>query len=227
MKERSKIDKHLYENRFPYLLLATVLQVFLVSFFPDRHNLINEITFSFFMLANINLVRHSRRIIIVMMFFAILSIFLVWIPDESELGKALYPYEKLIVILFILVIIYHIVILIIKSKEVNANMIFGVITIYILFGLIAGECNMLIYYSNNNAYSDNLGLLALADLRYFSYVTITTLGYGDITPVSQLARAAAVFFSLTGQIYLAVIIALIVGKYVSHSDRKGMRKEKP
>jgi hypothetical protein len=225
MKERSKIDKHLYDNRFPYLLLATVLQVFLVSFFPDRHNLINEITFSFFMLANINLVRHSRKIIIIMLFFALLSIFLAWIPDESELGKEFYPYEKLIVILFIGVIIYHIVNLIVKSKEVNANMIFGVITIYILFGLIAGECNLLIYFYDNNAFSGNFDPTDKSALRYFSYVTITTLGYGDIAPVSRVARAGSVFFSLTGQIYLAVIIALIVGKYVSRSDRKDMKKE--
>lgn len=226
MKERSKIDKHFYDNRFPYLLLATVLQVFLVSLFPDRHNiLINEITFSIFMLANINLVRHSRRIIIVMLFFALLSIFLVWIPDESEPGKALYPYEKLIVILFIGVIIYHIIILIIRSKEVNANMIFGVITIYILFGLIAGESNLLIYFFDSTAFSGNFDPTDKSDLRYFSYVTITTLGYGDIVPVSRVAKAGAVFFSLTGQIYLAVIIALIVGKYISHSDRKHFRKE--
>jgi hypothetical protein len=48
---------------------------------------------------------------------------------------------------------------------------------------------------------------------------MTTLGYGDIVPVSQIARAVSVFFSLAGQIYLAVVIALIVGKYVSHSDK--------
>ena len=55
---------------------------------------------------------------------------------------------------------------------------------------------------------------------YYSFTTLTTLGYGDIAPVSQVARASAVFFSLTAQIYLAVVIALIVGKYVSYSDKK-------
>jgi len=54
---------------------------------------------------------------------------------------------------------------------------------------------------------------------------MTTLGYGDIAPDSELARAGAVFFSLVGQVYLAVVIALIVGKYVSHSDRKESKKE--
>lgn len=172
------------------------------------------------MLANVNLVRRSRRIIIIILFFAIISIFLVWIPDASEMGHIFYPYEKLIVIIFLIVIIYHIIIQILDSKKVNANVVFGVITIYILFGLIAGECNLLIYFVDNSAFSGNLDSTDPSDLRYFGYVTMTTLGYGDIAPVSQLARASAVFFSLTGQVYLAVVIALIVGKYVSHSDKK-------
>lgn len=221
MDFRSNLNQNLKDNRYLYLFFATLLQVFLVSFFPDRHNaLINEITFSIFMLANINLVRHSRRIIIIMLFFAIISVFLVWVPDHSDLGHKIYLYEKLIVILFIIVIIYHIIIQILDSKKVNANVVFGVITIYILFGLIAGECNLLIYFRDNMAFSGNFDATDPSDLRYFSYVTITTLGYGDITPVSQLARASAVFFSLAGQIYLAVVIALIVGKYVSNSDKK-------
>jgi voltage-gated potassium channel Kch len=103
-------------------------------------------------------------------------------------------------------------------------MILGVITIYILFGLVAGETNQLIFHFDPHAFSGNLDPSDKADLRYYSYVTMTTLGYGDIVPVSQIARASAVFFSLIGQIYLAVVIALIVGKYVSASDRKESRK---
>ncbi len=226
MNFSSNFNRHLYENRYLYLFFATILQVFLVSFFPDRHNiLINEISFSLFMLANINLVRHSRRIVIIMLFFAIISIFLVWIPDRSDFGHTFYPYEKLIVILFLTTIIYHIIVQILDSKKVNANVVFGVITIYILFGMIAGESNLLISFTDNTAFSGSFDSSDQSDLRYFSYVTMTTTGYGDITPVSNLARASAVFFSLTGQIYLAVVIALIVGKYVSHSDKKRFKED--
>ena len=182
--------------------------------------MIGATTFSLFMLANINFIRHSRRIVIIMILFALVSVLFVWIPDTSNIGQQVYMYEKLIVILFISVIIYQIILQIIKSNKVTTSLIFGVITIYILFGLIAGECNSLILFYNNEAFAGNIDITDLADLRYYSYVTITTLGYGDIVPVSQIARASSVFFSLAGQIYLAVVIALIVGKYVSHSDKK-------
>ena len=226
MKFLSDLDQNLYENRYLYLFFATILQVFLVSFFPERQDtLINEITFSIFILANINLVRHSRRIIIIMLVFAIISIFLVWIPGQSDLGHKLYPYQKSVVILFLVVIIYHIITQILVSKKVDTNVIFGVITIYIIFGLIAGECNLLIYSHDNMAFSGDFDATNPSGLRYFSYVTITTLGYGDIAPVSQIARASAIFFSLTGQVYLAVVIALIVGKYVSYTDKKEEEEE--
>jgi len=221
MEFKTSTARHLYKHRYLYLLAATMLQVFLVSFFPSRGNLLlNEITFSVFMLANINFVRHNRKLIFSMIIFAVISIIMVWIPTQSHLGQQIFVVEHLIVLLFISTIIYLIIQQILNSKIVSLNMILGVITIYILFGMIAGECNQLIYFFDKDAFVGNLDARDSADLRYFSYVTITTLGYGDIVPNSELARAGAVFFSLVGQIYLAVVIALIVGKYVSHSDRQ-------
>ncbi|HPF70727.1 MAG TPA: potassium channel family protein, partial [Candidatus Krumholzibacteria bacterium] len=50
-------------------------------------------------------------------------------------------------------------------------------------------------------------------LTYFSYVTLTTLGYGDITPISPLARSLAILEALTGVLFLAVLISRLVGAY--------------
>lgn len=226
MEFRTSIAQHLYKHRYAYLLATTMLQVFLVSFFPGRSNLLlNEITFSVFMLANINFVRHNRKLILAIVFFAILSVTMVWIPTQSKVGQQVFAAEHFIVLLFLSTIIYLIIYQIINSKSVSLNMILGVITIYVLFGMVAGECNQLIYFFDNDAFVGNLDATDTADLRYYSYVTMTTLGYGDITPDSELARAGAVFFSLVGQVYLAVVIALIVGKYVSHSDRQESKKE--
>lgn len=221
MKSIKTLDNHLYNNRYFYLLACTTLQIFLVSFFPGRVNtLLNEITFSLFILANLNFVRHKKRFLLIMVIFAAIIFFLIWVPESSYMGFQFVPAQNITVILFISVIIYLIIAQIIESKIVSVNMILGVITIYVLFGLLAGECNQLIYNFDHQAFTGNLDPNDLSDLRYYSYVTMTTLGYGDIVPVSQVARAISVFFSLAGQIYLAVVIALIVGKYVSHSDKK-------
>lgn len=66
--------------------------------------------------------------------------------------------------------------------------------------------------------ADNGGSLSL--FTYFSFVTITTLGYGDITPVSQSARVLAWFEALVGQLYLAVMIGGLVATHISESQRR-------
>lgn len=221
MKAHGKHVQHFYDLRYFYLFVATMLQVFLSAFFPDNNSLpVNALVYSFFVLCTINLVRHDRRLMFIMLLFGIAGLSLVWLPEVMEIDKTIVIIQRTIVAMFIAMIIYHTMVQIIKSRKVDGIVIFGAITIYILFGMLGGEINLMIQAVDPGAFSGNVNINDSADLRYYSYVTITTLGYGDITPVSHIARAAAVFFSLTAQIYLAVIIAFIVGKLVAHSGGK-------
>ena len=54
---------------------------------------------------------------------------------------------------------------------------------------------------------------------YYSFVTITTLGYGDITPTSEIARSLALLEAVIGQIYLVVLVARLVGIHIAQSSR--------
>ena len=56
------------------------------------------------------------------------------------------------------------------------------------------------------------------ELMYFSYITLTTIGYGDILPITPMARKAAILIGLIGQMYLVVITAIVVGKYINQSS---------
>ena len=56
-------------------------------------------------------------------------------------------------------------------------------------------------------------------LMYFSYITMLTIGYGDILPTNLLAQKAAVLIGLIGQFYLVIITAIIVGKYINQTAR--------
>ena len=53
---------------------------------------------------------------------------------------------------------------------------------------------------------------------YYSFVTMTTLGYGDITPVGPQARSLSILLSITGPMYIAILIAKLVGKYSSQKS---------
>jgi voltage-gated potassium channel len=54
---------------------------------------------------------------------------------------------------------------------------------------------------------------------YFSLVTITTVGYGDITPVTRVARAFANLEAVVGQLYLVILVSWLVGMYVSQKSK--------
>ena len=58
-----------------------------------------------------------------------------------------------------------------------------------------------------------------SEMYYFSFVTLTTLGYGDILPVSRLARSLATMEAILGQLYLAVVIASLVGIQISSNSK--------
>jgi len=55
---------------------------------------------------------------------------------------------------------------------------------------------------------------------YYSFVTLTTVGYGDITPASSGAKVLTIFLCVAGQLYLTVLVGLIIGKYISNSNFK-------
>ena len=112
------------------------------------------------------------------------------------------------------------------SGSVDVNKIIGAICIYLLLGL-----NWAIFYLFiNMAIPGSFhGMTAtavgnqLSELVYYSYVTMTTLGYGDLTPVKPLARTVAYLQAIVGQFYVAVLVAWLVGMYLSGKDQNGQK----
>lgn len=57
------------------------------------------------------------------------------------------------------------------------------------------------------------------DYLYFSFVTLSTLGYGDITPISPIAKSITLIIAVTGQLYLTILIAVLVGKFLRQNEK--------
>ena len=103
------------------------------------------------------------------------------------------------------------------ARRVNSLLIVEAIIGYLLLGVILVVINEMIVLYNPMAFSvHNMGF---ANSIYFSFATLTTIGYGDISPVSQMAKTISIFGGLTGQLYLTIVIAFIVGKF-SVNQRK-------
>lgn len=105
--------------------------------------------------------------------------------------------------------------------RINFHRIRGALAVYLLLGLIWSGCYRLVIHIDPGAFSmpaaEDQGTM-MSKLVYFSYVTLTTVGYGDMTAVSPVARSLALLEALTGQLFPAVLIARLVSMEVSHRD---------
>lgn len=116
---------------------------------------------------------------------------------------------------------------VLRAKLVTLDIIAAGISVYLFFGNICGFIYAIIGRIDPNAFTipettasylgDNLSDVSSA--MYFSFVTLTTLGYGDITPINDFARSLAFLEAAMGQIYLTVLIASLVGVHISSSGK--------
>ena len=109
-----------------------------------------------------------------------------------------------------------------KSKKVNLNVIIAAINIYLLLGIIAGSLAFLFYKALSGAYNvpDYITEPNFVAFNYYSFVTMSTVGYGDITPRLPQTQTLAYLVAITGQLYVAIVIAFLVGKLLMHPDHE-------
>ncbi len=139
----------------------------------------------------------------------------------------LYPNKGILAIgmiagaLIIGVVIASILVFMLKSEEVNLEIIYAAILLYLLAALLWAFVYTFLELVDPASFnidpSRPQGYLLV--FQYFSFVTITTLGYGDITPVTEVAKAITVLEAVAGQLYLVVAVAWLVGMYVSKKSK--------
>jgi len=113
-----------------------------------------------------------------------------------------------------------------RSRRVTVDSIFGTVVAYLLLAVVFAIVHMLILHSDPLSFRLPEGELTKpgvmrSDLLYFSLVTIVTLGYGDIVPVTPLARMAAAFEGVVGQFYVAAVVAMLVGRFIAQAIEEG------
>ncbi len=109
-----------------------------------------------------------------------------------------------------------------KSSQVDAELLYAALSVYLLIGLLFAALHCAAALASRDAYLLPQGeLISLHTGIYFSFSTQTTLGYGDFLPKSDLVRGLAMVQGILGQLYLSVMVARLVGLYVSSTARRG------
>ena len=124
---------------------------------------------------------------------------------------------------------------VLKYKEVTSETISMSISVYLLLGLTWGLLYVVIFAFQPQAFgfgSSPAPILASEQQNvfplfiYFSLTTLSTIGFGDITPLTLQARYAAVAEGITGQLYLAILVARLVGMQMSRSADKSVERDR-
>ena len=108
---------------------------------------------------------------------------------------------------------------VVRSPRVTGDVLAGALASYIMAGLAFAVVYGVIETRVPGAFTaPGLNPAAFPDLVYFSFVTLLTIGFGDVTPAAPLARAVALFEGIFGVIFTTVVMAALVAGYLRHRE---------
>jgi hypothetical protein len=200
------------------LLLLLVLTPFLNEFVQTRILMDIFLTIIFILIIyTIRLKRHQGIIASILVFPLII---VTWSTYFFEI-RTISLLTRIFGALFFAYAAINILRIIAKSEKVTRETIFAAIVAYLLIALMWAFLYMILEVLSPGSFSfpDWGSWGETMRYEYLSFVTITTLGYGDITPVTDKASALVIMEAVVGQIYMVVLIAWLVGMHVSRRSK--------
>ena len=108
---------------------------------------------------------------------------------------------------------------VVVEQTVSGKSILGLLSIYLLLGMTFAALYATIGLAANEPFFAQTKTPEPVDFSYFSYITLATVGYGDLTPANPLPRMLAAIEGLTGQLYLVTVVAVAVSRVRTRRDR--------
>ena len=212
----------LFKYRFEIFFFTIIIILFSPGFLLDNtlSNLLNQVAFVLNFLAGIVLLSKNKKLM--GLFFLLMGIVLILIIREYISDKTInfLEYIKLACYFtFYVIVSFELIKQVVKSKVINKNVIIGLMCGYICIGLVCFFGFFTIELIHPGSYNgidfDLPNIEKKGALLYFSYVTLLTIGFGDITPATEVSQKITLLTGFLGQFYMVILTAIIVGKYIS------------
>ena len=198
------------------LLIEVFAIVFFIGFLPlEWHRYAYSTMYTLVLITSaLNLDSYKKT----MLALAAIAIILEWVSTYYDL-TVLNAISIISNVIFFFIIWALFISQIAKAKNINARVILEAINGYLLLGIIFSLMIIITAELDPGAYNFSRGDdFHINDCIYYGFVTLSTLGYGDLLPLNTFSRSLSLFTTIGGQLYLAVIIALLVGKFSSQND---------
>ena len=218
---KSKVSSH---NKYTQLLITLIANFVLAPFLRGN---IGELALSLISLYAIIIIVKTFSLKPKLFKFysgiALLTFFLEIVGRMELYGSWRLAFLLLIQVVYILylgIAAYLILQDILLSQQITIDTIRGGICVYLLIGFVWALLYGITASLDSNAFSQPIiEIESYGRAVYFSFTTLTTLGYGDIIPVSPLAKMLTNLEAIIGQLYPAILIAILVGGYLSQKSK--------
>ncbi|SMF24568.1 Ion channel [Alteromonadaceae bacterium Bs31] len=215
------------EFRFIILLICLFGALLVPPYFESKpiFNLIWKVIFSGSLLAALYALGGKRSLLIPGLILLVPTLATVWVEEFSDSHLAYYL-DNATTIAFLCFIVFHLGVYVLQARRVSTNVIYASLCVYLLIGFIwaAVYANIHLYFDGaftfsnypqlNNASPDNL----MGYFVYYSFVTLSTLGYGDVTPVNHVAQSWSVVEAMIGQFFIAIVLARLVSMHAARAE---------
>jgi voltage-gated potassium channel len=204
------------------MLLAVIVGMIIGSPFLDdifQYAVIPDIFITIIFVFGIYAVSRKKLHIYIALTLAIPMFTGIWSSHLYQSPKSL-VFGHLFGALLIGFVIGVLINFIFNEKEITKEVIYAAVVVYLLMAMMWSFAYLILDYFHPGSFSVPEGpTLESFRYLYFSFVTITTLGYGDVAPLTHKASSLVILEAVTGQIYLVVIVAWLVGMHVSRRSR--------
>ena len=212
------------ENKYLILLVSLILILVVSPFFQES----NMARFYFSMLVTLVLVTglyadiEIKRIDYIEFGLGILALFFTWLdyfmPDVDIIDLI----TQVIYALYFMYFTVELISKIIITNEISANLIYAAIVGFLMLGLCGASMASLLQWTITDAYKlpENVSFHKFENYIYYSFVTITTVGYGDMLPIHPSSKMLAIILCVSGHLYTTIVLAIIIGKYLSKLQHK-------
>jgi len=228
MSDKHPIISGILKGRFSLLLLSFVLMFLVIPLIPADQGYLEKSIAIFglvVLLSCLQAITENRNFFIFMVVLSLINVGIGSTEIFSETDTA--SFKTLVLgfrLVYYLLIFGSIMSYVLDRSPVTGDKIAGSISAYVLMGVIWSAVYSLFYHLHPESFiipehlqSDSaIGLWSI----YFSFTTLTTLGYGDITPQFPAVQSYAVMEAACGQIFLTVLVARLVALQIIHSGLK-------
>lgn len=219
---------HKWRNNNRFLLLLTSIVILLLLYPIFEENAVGQWTLisltMLLLIVGVYAVADTRLKLAAALVLAVIPIVTGWLSLISPVPDVALIYYSSTLLFFVFVTIM-VLISVLKSAVIQRDTIYGGICVYLLIGLTYGMGFYILDTILPGSFYpypvDSINrMMTLSDHFYYSFYTLTTLGYGDVVPLTAAARTIAMFCVVSGVLYLAVLIAWLVGGLTTHKKNK-------